>query len=152
MGCAQVSAASQRHPTAPCCQAPTMQHTYRVGHRTGPSAMLAYLACEGRVRRDPQHTARRYPPLPAGVWVAGWDERATGCAFAGVSGMCLGGRMRRCQEPIEAAQSSHHLQSRAESPVEQNKEQRTTARRPHSSQQGRDHHDTQTPRPVYNVR
>lgn len=93
MGCAQDGAASQRHPTAPC--PPSAHHAAhdRVGHRTGPSAMLAYLACEGRVRRDPQHTiARRYPPLPARAcgWVAGWDERATGCAFAGASGMCLG--------------------------------------------------------------
>ena len=70
-----------------------------------------------------------------------WPERAMGCAFAGASGMCLGGGMRRWQEPIEAAQISHPSAEPGQR-AEQNKEQRTTARRPHSSQQSRDHHDT----------
>jgi len=112
MGCAQVSAASQRHPTAPLpakrppCSTPTALAT-----GLAPPQCSRTLPVKGGCEET------RSTPLSAaahlcreGVWVrpvAGWAERATGCAFAGASGMCLGGGMRRCQEPIEAAQSSH---------------------------------------------
>lgn len=135
MGCAQVSAASQRHPTAPLsakrppCSTPTALATGLAPPRTLPA--------KGGAKRPAVHHCRRGRVGAAGGKVG----RLCSCG-------CVWNVPRGRDATMPGAHRSSPEQSptcraRAESPAEQNKEQRTTARRPHSSQQGRDHHDTQ---------